>query len=531
VTEDLKLRILTILTISLFFSIPLTAQVESLNVEVIPPFPKAKGIVGFGYSLLNTLHFDSKPWTVRRLCPISTGDSITTIQMDDAARILRSYPFWGDAQILSNADSNVFTAQVQDLWTTKVNASLRYIVNELEWSLALEEENLGGFGAYISGGYAHNVDKDWWQFGTKIYGFPTRKWDLSGYYNRNGNEWQAGGSLLKPDERNPSGDLVFLSAGAESISINRYFSGGAPKDTVERDFKYAAVEYLFKIDKMYLGGAGGYIDKSLQNRYVESGSSAIPITHLLSENSHIRVPLMIRFSLLSREFVQLRNLDNFKRIEDISLGWCADCAIGFDANSKSRIEKFVVLSVSHATIHFERYWAWRTNLTSKYGDEELSFGLKTFSPIDTMSLMRLGISGECILFSYRNLDKLLIVDGRNGFRGFPAYYAVQNGDGTFLKISSELRLFPHFEFLTLQPGFALFADFGGVSEEFLPDRSGLIVDAGISLRLASTRSTTGNVNRFEFSYSPQTKTWAFTLDSGQAFSFYLPLGIGALLPE
>ncbi len=495
------------------------AITDTILVKVLPPYPNEKGIVGFGYSILNALHINSRQWMVRRLLPIRRGDVLDSVTILETERILRAYPFWDSAKITVSDDSSMLFVDVHELWTTKLNAAAQYVVQELEWSLSSEEENFFGLGAYLTAGYSHYFDGDWWNFATKIYGFPFRGWDLSARYRYTKSGWIAGGNISRSDAYNIGGDIAFISATIESISIPLVQSGGNANDTIICQHKFSQFEYLFKKRDLFYGIAFGYEDRAYD-----------PEEFRAQSNSWI--PLVGRVAYLSRIYAPMRNVNNFARIEDIPTGWKATAALGLNIAQKLDYteDAFVSLSAANASIIKNHYWAWQAGFASKYGDKNLHLLLRTFTPVDDESIFRLGFGADCVLFSYHNPYRFFIADSRLGFRGFPACYSVQYGDGTYTKLSGELRMFPEFEFLTIRPGFALFADIGGVSDEFLPDKENLLFDVGISFRLASTRSTTGNVNRFEFSYIPKTRTFAFTLDSEQAFSFFLPISLSPVLP-
>ena len=506
---------LTISTISLLAVVIVFAQVDSIAVQVLPPFPEEKGIVGFGYSLLNALHLDSRPWTVKRLCPIKTGDTLTASCIQEAERIMRSYPFWNDAKIFPLGDSSAVNIIVQELWTTKLNLSVKYVADRLEWGCWMEEENFAGLGAYASGGYANYIDKSWWETSMKVYGFPTHKWDLSAYYNRNDQEWSAGGRFFRNENYINAANLLFLSAAGESVSVPRYYSGAVAMDTIEVEKISAAGEYLIGKGRYYLGIAVGYLKKSLRTYYSDEP---------FSSNTYYQsyYPAMLRLSYLSRKFFQTRNVDNFVRIEDIPLGLSLTAAVGLNSghNKHALFTNFAGAFTTH-----NLYSYIGLKYKNIYDYKICTMNFRAFSPLDSNSIFRLGAGIDIIWLTSDFGDKFLVADGRTGFRGFPAYYEVTySNDNPFTKLSTELRLFPRFEIFTLRPGIAFFVDAGGADWTH-----GWMIDFGMSLRICSTRSSRGNVNRFSISYSPQTKTIGFIVDSGQALSFYFPLGLSSVL--
>ncbi|MCD6418463.1 hypothetical protein J7M00_06755, partial [bacterium] len=383
--------------------------------------------------------------------------------------------------------------------------------------LITRKENFAGLGTYLSCGYAQYIERNWWETAMKLYGFPTRQWDLSGYYNRNGREWSAGGKFFKNANYIDSGNLLFAKIEAESVSVQRYYSGAVLRDTMDIEKNFASAEYLIGGGGFFYGVAAAYLKKSvLAHRDSTSSNSAARW-----------LPLMFRISYFSRKFFQTRNVDNFSRIEDIPTGISATISAGYDfKKSDGNISKKIplYLELCGAAIFKNSYHYVGLKMEKKYDYEIESIKFRSFAPVDSSKIFRFGIGADVVWLQSDCGDRYFIADGRTGFRGFPAYYEVDYDDNPFLKLSAEVRIFPQFEIFTLRPGIALFADAGGtywgkVAEDFHKN-SGWMTDFGVSFRICSTRSSRGNVNRFEISYSPQTRTVGFTIDSGQALSFY-----------
>ncbi len=539
----MRSRSITIATNILLLAVVSFAQVDSIAVKVLPPYPKEKGIIGLGYSILNAIHLDSRPWTVKRLCPIKSKNETDSASFSDAERIMRSYPFWSDAKIRLDKNSRKLDIAIQELWTTKLDLRLRYVADEFEWGGWLEEENFSGLGAYASVGYAHYIENNWWETAMKLYGFPTHKWDLSAYYNKNGGEWSAGGKFLGNENYIDNENLLFLSAEAESVSITRYYSGAVVRDTMDIDKISVTGEYLFNRKNFYLGIAAGYFDKSLRI-HDRGGEWDCNPSIFTFDTSYSWIPVMVRFSYLSRKFFQTKNVDNFSRFEDIPIGLSTTGAVGLNFGYKHNIDddkkSASSAKVTGAFLLGKSYNYIGFKYKAMYDYEYFGIHFRTFAPTDSSSIIRFGAGADIMWLQSDFGDKYLVADGRTGFRGFPAYYEVAyRNNEPFVKLSAEMRIFPKFEIFTLRPGFALFADAGGTywnnpeiwSEYPYHKNDGWMVDFGASLRICSTRSSRGNVNRFEISYSPQTKTISFTIDSGQAQSFYLPLGLSSLLSE
>lgn len=554
---DFILRILALTAIVNLLPILLfSAKLDSVYVIVSPPFPDTVGgIQGSAYKLLNNLHFASRDFTVLRLNPIPTGANVDSSSIAYAEAVLRSYPFWNEAKFTHlSPESTKWRLMVHDLWTTKINASFRYIAERGEWALGLEEENLLGLGMCLSAGYAHRINKNWWQFATILYGIPAKGWDIIGHHNQMGRQWETELELIRPQAYNPQGNLFFLSVRAESTRVVRYYSGAIPGYVIMKKFGQIYGEYLLRRGFFYFGLASGYDRRTYGCLYENDRENEVSQPQY---TSMIWCPTAARFSLYKRKFLQSKNVDNFGRVEDIPAGIKIGLSVGTDIARKRSLSKtpnFCELEAQLSRMStfyiggLIKYRFFLTNISTRCA-------ARIFLPADTLSLYRIGIGLDRWEVSASSKEdsemsrylEYLVADGTIGFRGFPPYYITTLGDEALYKLSGEIRIFPKIEFLTIRFGFAIFGDWGWIeprrhqpTDEYKAHSQANIRknyerdylwDFGISLRLASTRSTTGNVNRFEISYSPQTKKISFTLDSGQAFSFFLPLEIEPLFSK
>jgi len=498
-----------------------------LEYRIYPPFPKSDRHFELAYKIANALHINSREWTVERLFPLDKNSPLDSGSINFAERVMRSYPFWSDAKISFSPDSDAATVEIHDLWTSKLVAEVHYVADELEWLLALEDENFLGLGSNISGGYAHYIENDWWQFGAKIYGFPSKYWDFSGNYNFQAGLWQAGASLKKHDAYIENGNLLFAGAYAESVFVPIYYSQDSA-DSIVRYRKNAYFEFIPQWKKMYIGGGIGYLDREISPFHDSN-------LDIISDKSRW-IPIVARLGFTSIGYKNFVNLDNFVRIEDVPTGFLASASLGWNLDDISQKggdkNLFIECEIADAKIHRFGYSAISTKFISKYGNRDIYLKFRHFAPITDTSFFRYGFSIDWFDRIRSTADRYFIADGRTGFRGYSAYYEIQHGSAQFLKFSGELRFFSSYEILTLRPGAGLFFDMGGISKNFLLDDSDRIMtDFGISFQICSTRSTAGNVNRFDISYNPQTKTFGFTIDSGRAFSFYLPMVISSFLKD
>ena len=514
------------------------------SVEILEPFPDDSDFIGIPYRIANFLHINSYPWTVRRLYPLKSGEKLDSLQIADAERILRAYSFWSDAKIAVKRDSTLDKITVNELWTTKASASVSYL-GELEWSLFLEEENFFGFGAYITAGYGHYIERDWWTFGSIVYGLPIHGTNWEAIYNRHRDEWSIKTGIGHFESQNPD-DNCLSDFSFQGININKYLylSGGEISDTLGLEEYKLSSEFLRKADTHYGGVSIGLIWKELKYPF-GFNPSIYSLQFIEPQSEFTFIPMILRYSNMSRKFVQMQNVNNFNRVEDIPIGYHLTLGLGgtiksniFDNGSGTGeirgLEQIYISQLSASAIEFSTYFAASVGYR-KFWDKTLAnFRAKVFVPANVKSFVRLGFGLDYYNIEWVGQYNQLCLDGRTGLRGFSAFYNVSPVDeAEFFKFTAELRVYPELEVCTIRPGFALFCDIGRLTEietEYLSTEDGdILLDIGLSLQICSTRSTVGNINRLDISYNPQTKAIGFTIDSGQMFSFFFPMAPKPLL--
>ncbi|RKZ33463.1 hypothetical protein DRQ33_04230, partial [bacterium] len=315
-------------------------------------------------------------------------------------------------------------------------------------------------------------------------------------------------------------------------------------DTMEREKYIISAEFIFKNRNFYYGAGGGFMCKNLNFKY--DTENILDYSKYNDYSSWF--PLILKFSYLNRDYICLKNIDNYNRKEDIPIGWTISGNIGYNLynyHNDNMIDNVLYGVNFSSAIMKLGYAGLSLDFQRKYDYCIFDAKARYFFPNNSEVKYRFGFGIDYIALRVDNMDRQLIADGRSGFRGFPAYYQVGTPDENqhFLKMSAQFRLFPDYELLTIRPGFTIFADFGGAqwkdysnlrnrySDINTHNNWGWMCDFGISIQLCSTRSSTGNINRFDISYNPQTKTIGFTIDSGRALNFFLPMTISPFLNE
>ena len=495
-----------------------TAESDSIYIGVFKPFPERKGFEGMVYKIGNKVHIKTRRGTVLRLCPLKLYGHYDSAQIKSAEVAMRSYPFWGDAKIETDKNGTIKSIVVQDLWTTKIAAEFRYVARKPIWSIAFEEENLLGYGVYFTTGYSHNIERDWWHVGSRVYGISKSKIDLSALYKYHGGRWHAEVAISRRNFF--EGSPFYVGVVAESLDVPIYMSGNAtPNDTVFRFITQQSVELntITCGKNLFLGIAASHF---LVRRNARGWANKKTGQFLL---------LMPRLSFVRRKFATLYNVDISGRPEDVTTGIFAGLTFGAQLDIRDYENANNFTPTYNARVVFSNfyskalYFGASINAYRKFDIKGFSLSTRTFAPTYTNSKFRVGV-GIDYMWASAPEDLMFIADGSTGFRGYEAFYRVSEGEKkSFLRVTFELRSYPNIEILTIRPALALFADFGGVDEEIGKLPSDYLLDIGIGLRLGSTRSTRKTVNRFDLSYSPKLGTISFTLDAGQIVSFFVPM--------
>ncbi len=501
------------------------ASLAAIEVTVEDPFPEGDGFGKFAYSVGNALHVKTRHATVLRLLPFPEKQKLDSAQFALTERTLRSYPLFYKSEVCLSSDSTIKSIHVGDFWTTKPNISASYIGNKLEWQIGLDEENFAGLGTFVSLLFANKAERKWWQWKNIFYGAPIDGSNLTLTVNKNDREFATSASIEKFEPRLENERSAFAIYATSSHTVqNIYYNTNVIAESFEQDNAFGGGEFLLRKGMFYGGLALDVSAKKISRDNYKYNASFITAAS--------------RIVIMKRSFSPLRNVDNFRRIEDISSGICVDMCCGASVNLRQNLhatsdynsETFLpcfAFSVSSATDFLNAHYSTNVSASTIMGSKQFLACGKVFFPTCENSLFRVAVGLDAVFIEPHAKDIQVISHSKTGFRGYEHNYALSSPDGGgYYKLTFEARSFPDMEILTMRSGFSLFTDYGYVYNSHPPNadlsQQLRLWTVGIGLQLCSTRSTTGNVNRFDLTYTPETQTFAISVSSGQVFRFFAP---------
>jgi hypothetical protein len=456
------------------------------------------------FRLLNRLHVQTRPGTIRRQLLFASGDRLQVRLIEETARLLRanSYLYEVDIRPVAWRDGVVdLEVATRDSWTLQPGASLSYEGGTSSGGVSLQEHNLLGTGTDFSiarrstsavstaGGSRRVVDLD-----IKYpYAFDGRT--ILAYRQSNFDEGRSRSVAL---------DRPFYaldsrwSAGAAASKDDRVvssYAGGA-----------VAAQYRRQSDgaRAYLGGSPGLVDgwahrvsgglqysrEAYRNEPDLAAPAQLPADRTL-------VAPFLRYEAVQDDYQQARNLDLIGRPEYLALGWRSTVEFGRAAKRlgstqaaslySASLSKGVRLTPEGAVLATASYSGQTAD--GRTDREVLGASLRLYQRRGANTVFYMALAADAT--RHDDATQYLSLGGDTGLRGFPANY--QLGARRVL-FTAERRFYSDwYPFRLVRVGGAVFYDVGRAWGE--PYQSATsrhwASDIGFGLRLLSARSSSG----------------------------------------
>lgn len=451
----------------------------------------------------NRLHRTTRESVIRDQLLFHSGDRYSRRLLDESERLLRQDRYLYDAEIRPvRYDGNRVDLVVvtRDVWTLNAGVNLGRSGGVSSTGFQIQDTNLLGTGKSLTLMRSSNVDRT-----TSLFRF---------------DDPAVLGSRVKLGlgyGENSDGYLRQLEVGQPFYSLDSRWSAQLSALTSEQvDTRYelghVANGFLHQQERFEVWGglsgglANGRADRwtagltyqrdrfSLAEGYVLPGS--LPGERVLSYP-------WIAWDRVPDRFLEAHDLDQLKRTEDLQLGTRLHARLGLAASAFGSTEDAAIFDATAATgwkPAADRTLLLSSGLTGRWGqagveDLLLDGGARYYWRDWGEHLLFFTLEGAVA----RNLDpeKQLLLGGDSGLRGYPLRY--QDGDGRLL-FTVEQRFFTDFyPFHLVHVGGAVFFDagrtWGGGASQL-----GLLRDAGLGLRLSSSRSGLGNVIHIDLAF-------------------------------
>jgi len=499
--------------------------IRSITVEIRDIFDEPD--LGFAYKSINRLKASTVREVVEREMLLEPGAVYNEFLREESERNLRALSFLREVSVVPVFDGDFvdIVVSVQDAWTLFPQIGFSSGGGTKKTQLGLAEVNLLGYGKRLELFYAdddgrekvESVYKDNRFLGSKEnlllgvfersdgyrsfidYGRPFRSLGDSSSWSVNADVYDLVGGLFK------NGNERFIYRVKHEEAGAGYALSVAEQENVARRLTFG---YKHKLDDFTQADIDDYNDVNVDPNDVDQDPD------LLADDRRFSGPL-VSYQRLESDFISLRYIDKFQRVEDYNLGndlrletWIAPTVLDSSANT-------LIVSMSDSDgyrLGEESFFRHGTELSSRL--DEVGFAnttlgtdfklLHSFGPI-FISDVYLGrhtfaSSLEMDLSSGLDRDKEFVLGATNGLRGYE--------DMTFagtsrLLLNLEERFYVVDDlFRILSLGGAAFVDLGGTSTKafgniFTDDFYG---DVGFGLRFGFPRSSGGSVMRMDLAF-------------------------------
>jgi len=491
------------------------------------------------YDWANTLHIESKPWTIKRRLLFSKGDTTSAQTLRESEKNLRSEDFLADAYIEAKplGDSAcIIRVTSYDQWTITPGVSLNRAGGKWVWWLGLAESNLLGTGQRVGYFYGSDLLREthWLDYSNRA--FTPFNVSLAGNYSWHSDGYSYLMSMGKPlRSRNDRWGFSFSFSGSElaeyfylsaneleavektnvlsedsqkwlnsTTTLGRWKSIGSHRTyaAVTRSFgsklKFSMSPYYNRFDRYRNGTFGYYTEYAPLLPFLETPGE--PELYLRHDEE-----FGLSFSLYQYDYKTVHNFRNLKWSESLETGWRLTLAAGQNQewlgakNDETWHSYSAVWNNAYADRIFLNTSAslghWMTS-NGELDDGSTSAALEgQWKPI-TLTSTVFSMNWNS-LFATEQSRQLTMGD-ESGLSGYPNFY--YSGKARFL-LGLEQRLFPAWEVGTVVPALAVFFNAGNTWQDpEQTDFSDLHYSVGFGLRLGATRSVQKVVNHLNFSF-------------------------------
>jgi hypothetical protein len=471
--------------------------------------------------LVNTLHITTLPYVIRRELLFSQGEGWDSARVAESERNLRSLGVFRGVRIDSVSTDSGLVARVttRDGWSTRPDFRFKSTGGELDYTLALIEDNLLGTATQASILYRNQPDRTSTTFGFRQRRLIGGRIGVNARYDDRSDGERGAIAIGQPFFTLSSRSMANLLLEARDERVLLWGEGRAtPVDSTFRDYALARVD----LGRAIRAGTGGYLRAGISAQ-VRSDEYRSPLADPVEvEGTTAAVGAWLEHR--TARFLRTAGFNALSQEEDVDLStvlhvgaWIAPGAFGYQRGGVG-----------------PEIWA-QTGVGNARGFLRVSAvanGLFTSGATLDSGSVRLGATAAW-LPSQRHTAVLHASGGLirrplpgsefdlglgAGPRGFRQH--AFTGDRMYF-VSGEYRYGLAPDFLkVVDVGIAAFADLGGAWWHGSDSRSGW--DAGIGLRLGASRSPDVEANRIDLVYrsgnSRQPSGWLLVVAKGFAFS-------------
>jgi len=491
--------------------------IESINIHRSNVFPGKPDELNGIEKFANKLHTITKEKVIERELLFVIGDTLDIELVTETERRLRTFDFLGIADInIDTIDQQFVRIKVytEDQWSLIPSYIIESGGGLIGLGASIEESNLFGYGksVYFEGYNESDVGTTWSfayydprLFGSKYKsalglssGPLNETFYLSVYmpYFYSDSKWTYGVDFLIDDE------------------IQRLFYDGKEfsRLLLERTSIKGDVGYAFgeRYKKKRLKLKYKYIDRNFIS-LGDATNSPVPDDEIIATTS-------VGFSIESQRFTKETHIDQFQRIEDITLGRKSGITIGKAGFPiPVGVNRWEISTYHSHTFEFPHHqYLFGGASFSSWIEKNTILSLSSQYYWHASKLFTIAIN---VNFDYTwDLEehRQFVLGGDSGLRG---YKAREFGGDKYFLANLEGRFFPSLELMNIELGTILFVDSGYAWRRFESlDIQDLRYSTGFGFRFAFLKAPGETVARLDFGWPiNQTGGMQVTFGIGQHF--------------
>lgn len=458
------------------------------------------------YRTANRLHIETRASVIRDQLLFKPGQPYRHRLVLETERLLRANDYLYDAMIVPVAyDGHAVDLEVRtrDVWTLNPGFNFSRKGGENTFGAQIEEDNLLGTGQALDFEWQSDVDRE--SFGVSYFdphfGHSFRRFGLA-----------------YVDADDGSTKSLQLTRPFYALDVRR--AGGLYLlDYQRNDPRYVLGDEVgeFRHREEYYEAFRGW-SKGLEGRWVRRWTAGVAYdrdTFAVDPDAPLGGPLppdreliypWFGFDLVEDSFQERVNLDQIRRTEDVLVGLRASLKIGYSAEAFGADRDALVASASvqdGTDLRPGMSVFGSVSASGRVEQGELVNGLlsadgRFYWETSKYSKFFASVSGA--VAEQLDPELQLTLGGDNGLRGYPLRYQAGTARALF---TLEQRYYTKWYPLRLfHVGAAAFFDMGRTwgTDVTGADSAGLLKDAGLGLRLGSSRSSFGNVVHIDLAF-------------------------------
>ena len=459
------------------------------------------------YQAADRLHVRTRESTIRTVLLFSEGDLVAPKTLAESERRMRAKVYLADARVLprrvcgERLDVDVVT---RDVWTLSPGLDYGRAGGSNSTGLGLSEENLLGYGQSLEFGYSSNADR--------------AGYDVT-YHAPNLGASQVG--LFASVHDNDDGYLQVLDVSQPFYSLEAPFAlgthfarGDAEESLFFRGDEVAHFDREMRRASLSGGILGGRFERGVwrwTGGFQYEDDRFGPVRNKVSpdpfpEDRTFAYPFF-GFEYVEDRYAIATDVNRIAQTEDLDLGRHASAQIGFSTHAfggDDQARAVYQLAYGQAlrrsptsplTVGFAASGFWNFDR-----DRSEDLVVETDVVFHHRQTEVLSLASTAIVVYANNLyaDHQVLVGGDTGLRGYPSRY--QAGDRSFVVSVEERYRAPIYLWHLFRIGFAAFVDAGRAWFGGDPSQAdyGVLVDAGVGLRIESTRTRRDQIFHLDF---------------------------------